>query len=323
MPSRRKSHIGRRKENLFYYGLLVIPLVQFALFYVCVNFNSILLAFQRYDYSTGTFVYDASYNWNAIANDFTASPIAGYCFYNSFLVYIFGLVVTTPLSILFSYWLCMHKGFPAEFFKVMLFLPSIIPGIVLALVYKFFVDGALPSLLEDWFNVRLSMGLLFNTSTAMWMIVIFLILTGFGTNVVLYTGAMSGVSRDQIEAAEMDGCGEWGIVWHIVLPAIYPTFTTMMVLSVAGYFTNQASLFSFYGGTAPSQIYTWGYYLFVKVIGSSATMADYPYAAAYGLAFTLVAAPITILAKTLLEKLGPSEDDKRRKRNAIERLQLH
>ena len=35
-------------------------------------------------------------------------------------------------------------------------------------------------------------------------------------------------------------------------------------------------------------------------------MADYPYAAAMGIVFTLVATPITLGTKYLLEKFGPS-----------------
>jgi hypothetical protein len=36
-------------------------------------------------------------------------------------------------------------------------------------------------------------------------------------------------------------------------------------------------------------------------------MADYPYAAAMGIVFTLIATPITLITKYLLEKYGPSQ----------------
>jgi ABC-type sugar transport system permease subunit len=309
---KEKHPISTKKlsENLFYYGVLAIPVIQFILFYVAVNFNSILLSFQSFDYQSGGFIFAGWKNFVMVGQDFSHNSTINYCFYNSAIIYLSGLLLTTPLSILFSYWLTMHKGFFAEFFKVMLFLPTIIPGIVLVMMFKYSVEGALPTILEDWFHVRLRLGLLFDTKSAIWMIALFGILTGFGTNMVLYTGAMSRVDHSLVEAAEMDGGNEWTILWHIILPAIYPTFTTMMVLSVAGYFTTQASLFSFYGGSAASQVYTWGYYLFVKVVGGDGSMADYPYAATYGLLFTLVAAPITLLLKYLMERFGPSSEKK-------------
>lgn len=308
---RKKSSFFSGKkvsENLFYYGILLIPIVQFLLFYVVVNFNSILLAFQSYDYGTKRFEWAGWHNFFLIQQDITSTGIVRYCLKNSGLVYLSGLLVTTPLSILFSYWISTHKGFFAEFFKVMLFLPTIIPGIVLVVMYKYLVDGAIPSAWQTWTSQRI-MGLLFDSRTAMWMIVIFLVLTGFGTNMVLYTGAMGQIPRSQIEAAEIDGAGEGTIIFHIILPAIYPTFTTMMILSVAGFFVNQASLYSFYGGSADQNLYTFGYYLFIKVVGGDGSISSYPYAAAYGLVFTLIAAPITLLVKYLMERFGPSPDE--------------
>ena len=54
---------------------------------------------------------------------------------------------------------------------------------------------------------------------------------------------------------------------------------------------------------------TLGYYFFIKVAGNDAvTGADYTYASAGGILFTLIVAPVTIITKNLLEKYGPSED---------------
>jgi len=80
-----------------------------------------------------------------------------------------------------------------------------------------------------------------------------------------------------------------------------------MVLSIAGFFTSQAFLYSFYGSGAPDRVRTFGYYLFVTII-DSATMAEYPYASAVGLMFTILATPVTLATKYLLERFGPSPD---------------
>ena len=51
------------------------------------------------------------------------------------------------------------------------------------------------------------------------------------------------------------------------------------------------------------------YIFFVKVLKSeAASYAQYPYASAAGLLFTVVATPLTLLIKWLLEKFGPRED---------------
>jgi len=47
----------------------------------------------------------------------------------------------------------------------------------------------------------------------------------------------------------------------------------------------------------------------VKIIkNTDASFAQYPYASAAGILFTLVAAPITLIVKNVLEKYGPSAD---------------
>ncbi len=50
----RKNGMNRKRvgELVFYWCILVIPLIQFFLMYLAVNFNSFLLAFKEYTYDT-------------------------------------------------------------------------------------------------------------------------------------------------------------------------------------------------------------------------------------------------------------------------------
>jgi ABC-type sugar transport system permease subunit len=111
-----------------------------------------------------------------------------------------------------------------------------------------------------------------------------------------------------LEAAEVDGAGPFRQFMSILLPSIFPTISTFLITGIAGIFINQGGLYDFYANGALQSSYTLGYYLFVKVVGSSSGKASYPYAAAAGLLMTLVAVPLTLLMKFVLEKFGPSED---------------
>ena len=47
-----------RNRKIFYYVMFAFPILQFLIFYIGVNLNSILLAFKSYDYQSGyTFVW--------------------------------------------------------------------------------------------------------------------------------------------------------------------------------------------------------------------------------------------------------------------------
>ena len=49
----RKGLTKRQKEFLFFICLLALPLAQFCIFYIGVNFNSLLLTFRNYDFENG------------------------------------------------------------------------------------------------------------------------------------------------------------------------------------------------------------------------------------------------------------------------------
>ena len=117
-----------------------------------------------------------------------------------------------------------------------------------------------------------------------------------------------GIPDSIIEYGRLDGLTILQEFWHITLPLIYPTLTTMLVVSVSGFFTSQLSAYNFYGGNAPPGINTLGYYFFVQVVGGASSSVDYPYASAMGLIFTGVAAPVTLLVKYLLERFGPNTE---------------
>lgn len=317
--STRKSRLKNRKlkESIFYWSLLAWPLLQFCIFYIGVNFNSILLSVKKYDYVTGEFSFYGLNNFKTFFMQlFSENKSMWFCFKNSLIVYLIGVFVTTPVSILFSYYIFKNgkkknarwtpANVVAETAKILLFLPTIIPSIALVMMFKYFGENSLPELLNKWFGTSFS-GLLSNDRTALFYVFGFCVLTGFGVNMILYTGAMSGIDKSLIESAEIDGVTPFRELRKIIFPNIYPTFVMQMVLSIAGFFTSQAFLYSFYGSGAPDRVRTFGYYLFVTII-DSATMAEYPYASAVGLMFTILATPVTLATKYLLERFGPSPD---------------
>ena len=48
----------------------------------------------------------------------------------------------------------------------------------------------------------------------------------------------SAIPRDLVEAARMDGCGEWGIYWRIVLPLLKPSLGTLGLITFIASWNN-------------------------------------------------------------------------------------
>ena len=304
---KRKRQLKKRHKDMIFVACLVaFPLLQYFVFYIMVNFNSILLAFQAYDPGVGSgngnYYFIGFQNFIKLYEEFAAGGLMLTCIKNSMVAYLLNLVIGTTLGLVFSYYIA-RKRFASKVFKVMLFLPSIISSIVLVTVFKYFADYMIPNLINQMFGTNLK-ALISTKDTAFGSIMFYNIWTGFGTAILLYSGAMTNVSDSIIEAGKIDGAGVVTEFCRIVLPMIFPTFKTMVISGVTGIFINNLGLFSFFGTGAERYLWTFGYYILRGT--RMATLADYPYLASIGVVLTIICVPLTFTIRWLLDKFGPS-----------------
>ena len=221
---------------------------------------------------------------------------------SSLRVYAWGLLTGVPLALLFSYYIA-KKLFGHEFFKVMLFLPTILSSLVLVIMYKYVADRLYPAIVKILLGKNVE-GLFANTSTAFGTLLFYNILTSFGTNVLIYSSAMDRIPESIVESAKLEGISRFQEFRHITLPLIFPTLSTLLIVGVSGIFTNQFNLFSVYGIAVPNtNMYTLGYYLFAET--AYANVSSYPRLSSFGILFTAMAVPLTFGVRFLLEKFGP------------------
>ena len=291
-------------DTVFYYAVLAWPILQFIVFYVLTRVNAVLYSFQTYDVLTNTVTWTFSHVENAfrlMTSELEYTSMMG----ATLKFFFFFLGIGTPLGLLFAYYV-RKKMFASGAFRVLLFLPSIISAIVMATIYQFFVERALPEIVYEIFGVRIK-GLMENPDTRFGTIVFYNIWVGFGVNVLMYTNAMSGISSEVLESARLDGATGIREFWFIALPLIYPTVTTFLITSFATLFTNQFNIYSFYGGSVPAGIGTFGYYLF-NATEQASSRAEYSIISAIGLLLTCIALPLTLFVRWLLNKFDPTED---------------
>ena len=184
----------------------------------------------------------------------------------------------------------------------MLFLPSVICNMVIVLFYRDFIEWVIGGIFK-WDTI------LNDDVRAGVPLMILYVTLSFSGSILLYLNAMSAISQSTIEAAKIDGASEMRTFWHIVLPSIWGTIVSLLVLAFADIGMGQANLYSIYGSTALKSQQTLGYYIFNLVASQNGNdLTQYPKAAAYGLIITAVIAPLTITARRLLLKYGPKED---------------
>lgn len=297
--SKRRTTI---QKYLFITAICIVPITQFMIFYFCVNFNSILLAFKTYD--GGNLYLNAGFsNFAKFFSDIVKDESMIFAIKNSAVQYAASVLISMPISLFVSY--LIWKGIPLSgAFKVILMLPSMISGTVFAIIARYFLEVGVPNLLN---NPEMN-SLIYSANTTFQTILLYDMWLGFAGNLVLYLGAMSNISVDVVEYGKIDGMNSFHEFIHVVIPGIWPTITMFLVAGVAGFFTNYGSRYTFFEQPwqSPVQGYTLGFYFFTMVANEG--VPKYPYAAAGGLMFTAVAVPVTLFAKWALEKFGPRED---------------
>ena len=239
--------------------------------------------------------------------------------WNSLQLLLCQLFIVTPLGLLFSYYIAKGKR-GASFYRIMLYLPQVLSIAVLAPLFKFIVNAVYPYIMETYFDKEVTGLLLPMTATSVkfYTAIVFTLWFSFGANVLIYTGAMSGIDQSIIESAQLDGVNMMQEFWHIYVPITFPTITTFILTSLAGIFNNQMSLHMFFGNDAEIRIF--GYYFYrmasintqsIKTLDTSKVVGQYMtlgQLAALGLIATTILVPITLITRKFLTKFGPSVD---------------
>lgn len=303
--SRKTTALNSSKihQIIFLCVILAYPLVQFIIFYLGVNFNSFILAFQKYDSTTSKFVFVGFSNFSDLLNDIFVNGKLVIEISNSAIRFVIQLVLF-PAHIFVAYFLWKKLPF-STLYTILLFLPSVISGTVFSLIVKTLSSNVLP-------NVFGIPDLITSINrSGFWTVLVYDMWLSFANGMVLYLGAMGSISTDVVEYGKLEKMGMFGEFIHIVIPGIYPTIIAYVVADMAGFFTNYGSYFNFFGSQpATNAGNTLGFHFFVMLMGANDTvsMGSLPYAATGGLFFTFIITPLTILIKWCMEKFGPSEE---------------
>jgi ABC-type sugar transport system permease subunit len=295
---KKKMSKAERGSNIFYAALMALPVLQFVIFYIVVNFKSFGYAFMEQEK-----ISDTEIIWRFTMENFTRWFTNSSKFNDlmtttgmSLLYYGVTLLVSIPLAMLFSYYI-FKKCFGAKLFRIFLFIPSIIPAAAFVLSYKIILNDVTPVLFGNN-DLRFDGNQLF-------YILFYNMYVSFGTSVLMYANKMFDISPEIIEAAELDGATGIKEFWHVVLPLTFPTLSVFLVTGVATIFTNQYNLFLFRGDPEWRSL---GYYMYLLAGDTVGHEQEIPNVAALGMLLTIVAIPLTYLVKYCLEKFGPSED---------------
>ncbi|MGW5971301.1 carbohydrate ABC transporter permease [Streptomyces sp. NPDC055186] len=229
-PARPPAGSQRRRrltDQLHAYGFLLGGLVCFALFSWYPAIRAVVIAFQKYTPGSPP-EWVGTANFTRVLHD----PEFGAAWRNTLgftlLALLLGFAVPFVLALVLN-----ELRHAKAFFRVVVYLPVMIPPVVSALLWKWFYDPGtglanealrflhLPT--SNWSN---------GADTALLSLVIVATWANMGGTVLIYLAALQSVPGELYEAAELDGANLLQRIRHVTVPQTRFVILMLMLLQI-------------------------------------------------------------------------------------------
>ena len=146
-------------------------------------------------------------------------------------------LITVILALIFAFVLTQTKLKERGIYRVIYFMPSIISLTVIGIIFSFIFNptmGSLNNMLTKVGLGQLALAWLGDSRTALWCIGVTLVWQSTGYYMVMHIAAIDGISPDIMEAATIDGAGQFQKLVKIILPLLKNIIGITYVLSLSG-----------------------------------------------------------------------------------------
>ena len=170
---------------------------------------------------------DKEYFWPALGNTlflFLELPVA--------------LILGLALALLLD-----QKVKGMTFYRTVLFLPSIVPYVASALLWRWLLNPEYGLINQGLRSIHVAGPTWLQSPIWSKPAIILADLWGVGGSMIIYLAALQGVSPSLHEAAELDGAKGFGKLWHVTIPAISPVILFNAIMGMIGTFQYFAQAF--------------------------------------------------------------------------------
>ncbi|MFK8844303.1 carbohydrate ABC transporter permease [Streptomyces sp. Ac-502] len=225
---RRAARLRRSvREHLTAYGFLCAAVVIFALFSWWPIVRNVLLAFQDVNFATGS-------SWTGLSNfeKLFADPLLATAWRNTAVFTAYALVLGFFVPFLTAVLLNEFRHARA-YFRVLVYLPVMLPPVVVALMWKWFYDPG-PGLLNEVLRTLHlpTSAWLDSSSTSLVSLVIVSTWANMGTATLIYLAALQTIPGELYEAAELDGANLWQRLRHVTIPQTRFVLLVLLLLQI-------------------------------------------------------------------------------------------
>ncbi|MBP5569053.1 MAG: sugar ABC transporter permease [Treponema sp.] len=259
---------------------MFVPLIYYLIFkYVPMAGN--VIAFRRY--RAGGNIFGSEWSGLKYFKQFITDQTFWRAFKNTLVLNISYLLVRFPLTLIFALLLNEIQNLKwKKFVQTVSYLPHFISMVIVTGMIRELISmsGPINAFIQKIGGQPVSF-----IAQAEWFTPIF-VLSGvwqaLGWGTILYLAAMAGINPSLYEAAEVDGANHFQRVWHVTIPCILPTITTLLILDIGGLVGSGASFEKVYLLYNP-MVYETADIISTFVYRIGLNSGNYSYATAVGL----------------------------------------
>ena len=225
--------LSAKREALAPYAFILPALCVFAVFSVYPFYLLTYTSFFEWDgiAPSRRFVGLGNY-WNVIAHD----PVFWKSFGHASYITVLALTLQNALALVLA--IAVNRRLAGGgLYRTLFFLPPILSGIVVGLMWFWIYDGNFGIFNE--LLTRMGLGAwtrpwLADPKTALTAVAIIHMWKGFGWGFVIFLAGLQTIPDELYEAARVDGANAWLRFRHITLPLLMPVVILVSILTILG-----------------------------------------------------------------------------------------
>lgn len=225
--ARFRLNSRQRQEAWWGYALIAPMMIGFLIFFVIALAASFVLSFSRWDMLSSP-VWIGLDNYRNLFGDAN---------FRTALINTFAIAIPNVLfRILFALGLAValnSKIAFRTFYRVLYFLPVMTMPVATATMWKWLYDPAFGPI--NGFLRKLGLpgpDWLLHPKTAVVAVVIVLLWSGIGYDMIIFLAGLQAIPRDYYDAAAIDGASGWQQFRDITVPLLTPTTFFLLVIAV-------------------------------------------------------------------------------------------
>lgn len=218
------------------------------------------------------------------------------------LVSVFGQI---PLGFVIAYVLYRRLVKWTGFFQAVIYLPSVISTIVVAILWKAFFSpfGAFTDLMQyikpGWLNTWA-----LHPQLAIVPVLFVMLWLYTGLYLIIFLANLQKLSPEMIEAARIDGASELQILRHVILPALSGVVLTTAILAISGSLKSFDLIYAMTGGNPARRTSVLALYMYDSAFRGA---PDYPLANAISTFMVLFSVVLIFVLQWVEKRIGGRE----------------